>query len=872
MFELNLSNINSKTKVYLGILCALSLVCLGYGVYSLASFTLSQFAVLAVAMVVTAILGQHRFRLGKTKHYISLQEVAVFWAVIWLGIGGASVISICAGLAAYKYFQKDFTGKFLANTLSITIAISSTALLFYQLMHYVVDFEGNVIADAGLGLHWVASGLLIFGVAGHLLFALLSAIHQKLNSEQPLFSLYSDTVRSIAPSLLVGVLAAFLAHISFIVYGLLFGLVVLGITILAHLTQRLYQKSIEEKTREIVESSRIHLATVEALATAIDARDQVGIGHVRRTQIYAVGIGEILDLQEGDIQALTTGALLHDIGKLGVPDHILNKPGRLTPAEMEKMKIHSTVGASILEKVNFPYPVIETVKYHHEMWNGNGYPKGLVKEEIPLTARILSVADAYDTLRGARPYRSAVSREEARRFLLHGSGTQFDPTIVDIFLRNLREFELEVERQGLSYALDQKTNALGIEGSQADSNWSYVDHIKRANKEVFALYELARVFSSSLNLQDTLTLFVEKIRELMPFDTCVVYIWDKSNEYAVAKHVEGKNQVALIGKKIKAGEGATGYVLKKRQPVYNINPGLDFSFTDMDFVHEYSAMAALPLMADESIIGAVSLYSCELANYEDEHMRLLETISRIAADAISKSLRYTETESHALTDPMTNLPNARSLLLHFENQAARAKRLGNEFQVIMLDLDGFKAVNDTFGHKVGDLILREISKVMRSQLREYDFLARYAGDEFVAIVPDTNPDDVADLCQRIEKAVCEFSLPVSEGQFAKVGVSTGFASYPTHGENLDQVIVAADREMYSVKAIHKSKTEASRTKPVVTLEEAIMAADGVSIRAEIEYDDMLPAVSEKHEAPLSPSDDAFVLELDESHIVSNSVN
>ena len=211
-----------------------------------------------------------------------------------------------------------------------------------------------------------------------------------------------------------------------------------------------FVERLEQKTAEITEASRIHLATVEALATAIDARDQVGVGHVRRTQIYAVGIGELLELCDSEIQALRTGALLHDIGKLGVPDHILNKPGKLTAAELEKVKIHAKIGASILGKVKFPYPVIPTVKHHHEMWDGKGYPNGLRGEAIPLTARILAVADTYDTLRGARPFRPAVSRDEARKTILNGAGTQFDPKIVDVFFRNLKTFEKLVEAEGLN--------------------------------------------------------------------------------------------------------------------------------------------------------------------------------------------------------------------------------------------------------------------------------------------------------------------------------------------------------------------------------------------------------------------------------------
>jgi diguanylate cyclase (GGDEF)-like protein len=231
-----------------------------------------------------------------------------------------------------------------------------------------------------------------------------------------------------------------------------------------------------------------------------------------------------------------------------------------------------------------------------------------------------------------------------------------------------------------------------------------------------------------------------------------------------------------------------------------------------------------------------------LENYQDEHMRLLETVSRIAADAISKSLYHAETETHALTDPMTNLPNARSLRIHFENEAARVNRNGSEFHLIMLDLDGFKAVNDTFGHKVGDTLLHEIAKVMRGQLREYDFLARYAGDEFVAIIPETSGEGIQELCQRMERAIQNFYLPVGNGQFARVGASIGAACYPPDGETIDQIIIAADQKMYSVKAARKQQ-QAVAQMPV-----------------------NLPETVEMPE-------ETFILELDESHIISsNAVN
>ncbi|MGI9056669.1 MAG: diguanylate cyclase [Pyrinomonadaceae bacterium] len=620
--------------------------------------------------------------------------------------------------------------------------------------------------------------------------------------------------------------------------------------VVGYLGYKKFVERLEQKTAEITEASRIHLATVEALATAIDARDQVGVGHVRRTQIYAVGVGEMLKLSEGEIQALRTGALLHDIGKLGVPDHILNKPGKLTAAELEKVKIHAKVGASILGKVKFPYPVIPTVKHHHEMWNGKGYPNGLSGEAIPLTARILAVADSYDTLRGASPFRPAGSREEALKTLVREAGIQFDPKIVDIFIDNLKTFEDSVNSEGLNYSLDSKPNLLHLTGG---GEMNYVQQIKSANREVFTLYELARVFGSAVKLEEIYSLFTNKIQELVPYTTCVIYLSDELRDEAVAVYAAGANKSELQGWKIRSGIGVTGVVLKKLKSFSFTNSSSDFSGFNGKCTDEYKAMISLPLIADGKLLGAVSLYSSQIENYGEEHLRLLETVSTIAADAIQKSLKHAETETRAMTDPMTGLANARSLQIHFEKESARAKRKENTFHLLMLDLDGFKAVNDNFGHKAGDKMLKEIARVIGEQLREYDFLARYAGDEFVAIIPETDGLDINELCARIEDGIRKFTLPVGKDQFTQVGVSIGTASFPKNGESLDQIIIAADKAMYAVKDLHKRKSEPDNGK----------SSDVIDISVE-DISQFL------HISDIQ--DDGFIVEVDESHIISNAVN
>ncbi|MGH9967508.1 MAG: diguanylate cyclase [Pyrinomonadaceae bacterium] len=587
-------------------------------------------------------------------------------------------------------------------------------------------------------------------------------------------------------------------------------LVGIGLVAAIYLIFRTSFERLQVKTREAEDLNRLHLATAEALATAIDAKDQTTHCHVRRVQIYAAGMGKVLGLSKAEIAALRAGALLHDVGKLAVPAHILNKPGRLSSAEFEKMKIHTTVGAQLLSRVEFPYPVVPIVRHHHEQWNGLGYPDGLRGEQIPITARIISVVDCFDSVREDRPFRRGMTRDEAIALLLRGSGTHFDPVVIDLFIKHLPEFEVQIAAVGLPQQQPASKDLepfklTEIDMAQTRERGCYMayDQIKNAHREVYALYEIARTFGSSLDIEETLAILVDKVGHVVSFDTCVVYLYDEVLGYATATHVAGKNAASLKSKCVAPGEGVTGFTLANRSPVNQLLPTLDFSAEEAERGIEYRCMASLPLVKDEMLLGALSVYSSELAGYTDDHMRLLETVTKLASDALANSVHHAEAESNALTDLLTGLPNARYLAVRFEEEVSRARRTGRPFQVVMLDLDDFKIVNDTFGHKVGDKMLREITRIIQSQLREYDFLARYAGDEFVAIVQELVGSQVEELEARIENAVSQFSLHVRADRRARVGISIGTATYGADGETLDQLLIAADQAMYRVKSTHK---------------------------------------------------------------------
>ncbi len=848
-------------------LVSLSVPSIGMAVYESRFFGVLEFTSLALAALTVFITSFVKFEIPNTKVTIWAREFAIFFGAIWLGVPGAIFLGLIAVVITLIGENISFKKKIAIGSVNLFASLLATEC-FYLFLKLTIGFNEKFVGLNAINPYGLILGIIVLGIIYYVINSALTSVFLSKSTDQPLLTFWSNHLKFRFLNTLLGQFLSVSVYFALIQFGLFFGLLLLPTAAFVFYVFRFHNQVLAQKTAEIEESSRIHLATVEALAIAIDARDQLGEDHVRRVQILAVGLGEAMSLGKDDLNALRTGALLHDIGKLAIPDHILNKPSELTPAEMEKMKIHPSVGASILEKIDFKNPVVSTVRHHHEAWDGTGYPNKLKGEKIPLTARVLTIADAYDTLRGARPHRLPLSKIEARRILLDGAGIKFDPKMIDIFLRHLHIYEAEINIQGLSYSLDSPSENIEADRfeSHTKSKHGYVEQIKSANKEVFTLYELAKVFTSSLNLTETLELFSLKVGELVPFDTCAVYIFNQTKGYAVAQYVDGENDELLEGRKVKLGEGATGYALSNKKPVNSINPILDFTSINSEELKKYVSMISLPLLVENRLIGAVSLYSCELESYEEEHMRLLETISKIAAEAISKALVHADTETKALTDPMTNLPNARSLQLQFDIEVARSRRNEKPFQVVMLDLDGFKNVNDSFGHKAGDLLLREISKVMRGQLRDYDFLSRYAGDEFVALIPETTDSEIQELVQRIEQAVFRFALPISEGKVARVGVSIGHASFPRHGEALDQVLIAADTAMYSIKALRKQRKNLQHQEDLRKSFKPIPNPDNRSVP--ISQPESMP-----HEnMPIIVPDTAMIFELDESHIISDSIN
>jgi diguanylate cyclase (GGDEF)-like protein/putative nucleotidyltransferase with HDIG domain len=807
---IDMSDYNRPAKTYWIVMVIAGMAVFAWAAYHCSSLTQIQWVEFAGLLSLVILAGSNPIRIPNTKSSITAGDVFTFLGVLLLGIPAAILIGVADSFVSSRRTSKRMAS-WIAAPAMMAVTVLITGNSFYFAMARYAHVSQQPLGLSLVRLDHLVGSLALLAMLQYFINGFTISTIYALRSRQPILRFWRDGYLWTWWSFLGSAIATAVIYSAVSRMG--WAWVLLSVPVIAATvwTYNIYFERVNAKTREAEQLSRLHLATVEALATAIDAKDQTTHCHVRRMQIYAEGLGKLLHLSEAEIAALNAGALLHDIGKLAVPDHILNKPGPLTPPEFEKTKIHTIVGAEILSRVDFPYPVVPIVRHHHERWDGHGYPDGLKERQIPITARIISVIDCFDSVREDRPFRPGMSREEAIELLCKDSGTHFDPEIVDLFVEHLPQFEAEVAQRGLIDQIHVSTPGGPIapaedQAAQTRENTSFAayDKIRNAHREVYALYEIARTFGSSLEVENTLSVLVDKVGHIVPFDTCVVYLHDEVKGYATAALATGLNADLLKTRCVAPGEGVTGFALANRRPVTRIHPSLDFADMNFEAHQDYSSMASLPLFKDDLLLGALSVYSMSPEAYSDDQIRLLETVTRLASDALANAVNHARAESNALTDSLTGLPNARRLHVRFEEEVSRARRTGQPFQVIMLDLDDFKLVNDTFGHKVGDRMLREVAGLVHAQLREYDFLARYAGDEFVAIVPDTAVEQVEELRERIERAVSGFSIDVRAQGRARVGISAGSAVYGVDGETLDQLLVAADQAMYRAKSTHKT--------------------------------------------------------------------
>jgi diguanylate cyclase (GGDEF)-like protein/putative nucleotidyltransferase with HDIG domain len=569
--------------------------------------------------------------------------------------------------------------------------------------------------------------------------------------------------------------------------------------------------------RHVEQVCALHLRTIEGLALAIEAKDHTTHQHLHRVRTYAVEIAKELGLTEEESDALRAAALLHDVGKLAVPDHILNKPGRLTPEEFEKMKIHPIVGADILDRVSFPYPVAPIVRSHHEKWNGEGYPDGLKGEEIPIGARILAAVDCLDALASDRQYRKALPLNEAMKQVAEESGKSYDPRVVDILQRRYRELEalavlsLDATKEDsnrFNYNVERGAQpAAGFERNlnlNRVTQMDFLASIASARQEAHTLFELSQDLGNSLSLDETLSLVAMRLRKLVPYDSIVAFV--KKDDILVPEFVSGDDFRLLSSLRIPIGTGLCGWIAQNCKPIINGNPAVERGFANNPkMTSELRSALAVPLEGVTGLVGVLALYRAEPDAFTNDHLRVLQVITSKVAMFIENALKYRRAESSATKDYLTGLPNARALSLHLEQELALSEGEDSTLAVMVCDLNGFKNVNDRYGHLAGDNVLKLFAKRMSEACRDCDYVARMGGDEFVIVASGMTSASVHERTNLLSTLAEEACSEVCGKEL--LSLSLGAAFYPRDGSTAEQLLAEADRKMYAAKQFHYERSE-----------------------------------------------------------------
>lgn len=614
----------NRTRAYVILVVGLGLVAVGLSLSDLLSRPFESGWLFLAGL--TLVSGFLPVKLPSVSATISISETFVFAGTILFGPSlGTILVLLDAGVLSARV---SFSKKRRLRIEQVLFNLAAPALSIW-IASNIARLTPLAAPDAISPQLFIAK-LAAFTVLYFLLNSWLVTFAIALERSIPPLSIWWNNFKELLLNYAAGASVAALLVYNQKAIDPTFIALILPLLLVLYLTYDWSTKRVEAEREKNSELNRVFLSTIEALAMAIDAKDQVTHGHIRRVQRYTMTLATALGIKDDkQIKALEAAALLHDTGKLAVPEYILNKPGALTASEFERMKLHAAVGADILKSIDFPYPVEPIVRHHHENWDGTGYPDGLRGQDIPLGARILSVVDCYDALTSDRPYRPRMTRIQAEQILRDRRGKMYDAFIVDEFIKILDQLErLE--------AAEQSRTGIGNDASMARLKPAQLDVISSTTAEEREFNELSRELPRATSISAAAEVLFRYLGRVIPAETFAFYVQKPETNNLVCATVVGVGSRMIEPLVVPIGERISGWAFAHQQMIMNSDASLDLGPVARTLATPLRYALAAPIVQSAQSTAVVTLYGSQ--KFEKDHSRLVESAVNLFQTSIQHSL------------------------------------------------------------------------------------------------------------------------------------------------------------------------------------------------------------------------------------------
>lgn len=580
----------------------------------------------------TVLTGSFTVKIPGLVARLSVSEPFVFAATLWFGPSVGAVTAALDALIMSLWLLPSLKTlhRVVFNVSVLVISIWLASQGFFALAG--INPRAPVydsLADFVLPLY-------LFTACSFLLNSGLVAVAISFERKQSAFRIWREqflwlSLNYFGGASVAAVLVVYAKAMDWAVVG-----IIVPLLAISYLTFRTTLGRLDDANSHLRELNHLYLSTIETLAMAVDAKDQVTHGHIRRVQRYALGLAGALGLNDDkQVKAIEAAALLHDMGKLAIPEYILNKPGRLTSLEFEKMKLHAGIGADILSSIDFPYPVIPIVRHHHENWDGSGYPDGLRGTNIPLGARILSVVDCFDALTSDRPYRPKLTAEEALRVVIARRGLMYDPVVVDTFAANIRRLEESTIDLGPESPTLRQIAELNSPANIPALQVAQEQEVDQSSDPILTEADWLVGLSGKIEVPNMAPVVLGLASGSLPASGCAIYVVDTDGATLVTASVAGLVPRDYLGTRTDFGRRICGWVAANKVTAVNSIAALDLD-KEAGTRGLVTSLVSPILDATNQVIGVLAFYSDQSTPYSRGHQTTAETASRILCRAIER--------------------------------------------------------------------------------------------------------------------------------------------------------------------------------------------------------------------------------------------